>query len=148
MRELRKWNFQLWDIRINGGIIIEEYFTLPVISLIQAIIEEYGEQESLYEKSCNLNYAIFQLTAHGIISNELRQNLENLNRIKKKITSPEKNPSDRGDEIIPASYFLAKKCILELDQNLSDHYSIKNPASTRGQGKSKTEKLVREWIAG
>jgi len=118
MREIRKWNFQLWDIRLNGGFIVEEHFTLPVIQMAEIIIYEFGKQEELYETEINFNYAIFLLTAKGIIGNNLRSSLEELHRLKLRILSPESSPTDRANEVIPPSYTLAKQAILQLDNCL------------------------------
>lgn len=124
-RVIRKFAFNLWDVQSARGGLMEDFHTLPVISIINILTTEYAKQENLIHESSNLNMATFKLCGDEIIPTELKLRIEELYRLKvqreKRIRPPKGKRANK-----PYLYEEAISTLYELEEMLIAHHKLKN----------------------
>lgn len=124
-RIIRRFAFNIWDVRSSNGGFMEDFHTMPVIGVISALTTQYAVQEGLIQKESNFALATFKLCGKGIISAELKQNIDKLHDLKMKRERNLTNISKR-EQGKPALYETAVNTLYELEESLITAHSIKS----------------------
>ncbi|MBZ4643758.1 MAG: hypothetical protein JG767_1367 [Deferribacteraceae bacterium] len=123
MREINKFNINICDLLDNQNHHKEKLFTVPIISVMEALIFEYGNQEKIFENISH-GLALYRLASEGIICENLLSKIRKLYFIRDKIL----NDNYFGDicrDDIPCSYLEANTTLLELENSLFLHFKAK-----------------------
>jgi len=124
-RVIRKFAFNLWDVQSARGGLMEDFHTLPIISIICILTTQYAKQEKLIHESSNLNMATFKLCGNEIITTELKLRIEELYNLKvqreKRIRPPKNKKTNK-----PYLYEEAISTLYELEEMLIAHHKLTN----------------------
>jgi len=116
-RIIRRFAFNIWDVRNSGGGFLEDFHTMPVISIITTLTTEYARQEKLIHSFGNINMATFKLCGEGYISPELKEIIDRLYALKmSKENNTKTTMSNRGTK--PLLYDEAVYALYELEESL------------------------------
>jgi hypothetical protein len=126
-RVIRRFAFNIWDVRTSGGGFIEDFHTMPVIGIITILATEYARQENLINTYGNLNMATFKLCGEGLIPKELKDRIDRLNELKlrKERGNAAAEPSQDNkpllyEEAVSALYEL-EECLISASRRHIDH---------------------------
>ncbi|PLX66058.1 MAG: hypothetical protein C0602_13080 [Denitrovibrio sp.] len=123
-RIIRKFGFNVWDVRSSAGGFMEDFHTMPVIGVISALTTQYAIQEGFVTKESNFTLATFKLCGKGIISAELKQNADKLHDLKLKRERHLCCISKR-EEGKPALYETAVNTLYQLEESLIAAHAAK-----------------------
>ncbi|WP_148214181.1 hypothetical protein ACMC5R_00340 [Deferribacteres bacterium DY0037] len=116
-RIIRRFAFNIWDVRAAGGGFIEDFHTMPIIGIINILATEYAKQENMITESAGLNLATFKLCGNGYISADLKSSIDKLYMLKmlKEHNSRQPKPEIRTK---PYLYEEAVNSLYELEESL------------------------------
>ena len=116
-RVIRRFSFSVWDVRFAGGGFMEDFHTMPVIGVIEAIATEFAKQEGLISENANFALATFRLCGEGYITSDLKAQIDKLCELKMR---RDRNLSPVGSQKgnVPRLYFEAVKAQYELEESL------------------------------
>jgi len=124
-RIIRKFAFNIWDVRSSNGGFMEDFHTMPVISIIDILIEEYAKQTGMINESSTFSMATFKLCGEGCISARMKSDIDKLHALK---ILRENNLScmSKRKQGKPALYTQAVKTLYELEESLIRHNRTKS----------------------
>lgn len=129
-RVIRRFAFNIWDVRSSGGGFIEDFHTMPVIGIISVLTTEYARQENLINSYGNMHMATFKLCGEGVISKELKAKLDKLHELKlRRETGRTAAPQSKSNK--PLLYEEAVSALYELEECLIRTYRCKNQNSEK-----------------
>lgn len=115
-RVIRRFAFNIWDVRSAGGNILEDYHTAPVIAIISVLATEYARQIELVNSQGNLTMSTFKLCGEGYIDADLKSRINKLWELKMR---RERNlPQPDAVNIRPLLQTEASDVLYELEENL------------------------------
>jgi len=132
-RVIRRFAFNIWDVRTSGGGFLEDFHTMPVIGIITILATEYARQENLMNSYGNLNMATFKLCGEGLIPKELKGRIDRLYELKLRrergnTAAPpsQNNKPPLYEEAVSALYEL-EECLIRAHRN-NYHHSLQSSA--------------------
>jgi len=124
-RIIRRFAFNLWDVRYSNGGFMEDFHTMPVIGVISALTTEYAIQEGYTSQGANFSLATFKLCGEGIISSAMKQKIDKLYELK---IRRENNLSiiSKREKGMPVLYDIAVNTLYELEECLLSAHQTKS----------------------
>lgn len=113
---IRRFAFNIWDVRTSGGGFMEDFHTMPVIGIISSLTREFAAQEGLIKDSTNFTMATFQLCGAGYISSDLKIRIDKLHELKVR-RDRNLTPAGKKDNT-PFLYKEAVKTLYDLEESL------------------------------
>ncbi|PLX68685.1 MAG: hypothetical protein C0603_05910 [Denitrovibrio sp.] len=116
-RIIRRFAFNVWDVKTSNGGFIEDFHTMPIIGIIDVLATQYAIQEKYISKESNFALATFKLCGEGIISASLKARIDRLHILKAR---REKNltPLSKKNSNKPSIYTIAVETLYELEESL------------------------------
>jgi hypothetical protein len=122
--DVNKWNKDVWQIGLTAGAMLEWYYTVPVVALIETLIYEYGVQEAYFPTKTKAEKAINCFNSRGIINQGLRDALQELREYRNEIHLYLKDDVKMSDGK-STEYKKAVKALRELEEALKSDWESK-----------------------
>lgn len=126
--DVNRWNLNVWKIELTAGCLVEWHSTIPIISLIEALLVGYGCQEGIIKKKkIKFDSAVNIFYTNKIFNKTLCKELHWLRNYRNEVHFTRKGRVEMYDGM-PRNYNRAVLALRKVEKAIREHWeSIETP---------------------